>query len=162
MDGDADLVERIRAYPRRRTYLLPALHDVQHSLGWLPGEALETVGAHLRVPKSEVYGVASSFPDFNLTEPAEHTTRRCIGVACRLAGAAAVPAADASSEADCLFICGVAPASERDGQLIGRGDRPLQTVKAESSAVLVQDGSCSRAVADTAHAGGRSVGCARP
>jgi len=160
VDGDADLVERIRAYPRRRTYLLPALHDVQHSLGWLPGEALETVGAHLRVPKSEVYGVASSFPDFNLTEPAEHTTRRCIGVACRLAGAAAGPAADASSEADCLFICGVAPASERDGQLIGRGDRPLQTVKAENSAVLVQDGSCSRAVADTAHAGGRSVGCA--
>src|SRR6202022_1533375 len=34
---------------------------------------------------------------------------------------------------------------------------PLATVEAS---VLVQDGSCSRAVADTAHAGGRAVGCA--
>src|SRR5258708_12974490 len=85
VDGDADLVERIRAYPRRRTYLLPAVHDVQHSLGWLPGEALETVGAHLRVPKSEVYGVASSFPDFLLAEPAEHVRRVCIGPASRMA-----------------------------------------------------------------------------
>src|SRR5258708_13875453 len=90
VDGDADLVDRIQAYPRRRTYLLPALHDVQHALGWLPGEALETVGAHLRVPKSEVFGVASSFPDFNLAKPAEHTVRVCIGASCRMAGAAAV------------------------------------------------------------------------
>src|SRR3977135_2239631 len=66
-----DLAERIRAYPRRRTYLLPALHEVQDALGWLQGSALELVGNHLRVPRSEVYGVASSFPDFKLAEPAE-------------------------------------------------------------------------------------------
>jgi NADH:ubiquinone oxidoreductase subunit F (NADH-binding)/NADH:ubiquinone oxidoreductase subunit E len=154
--GDADLVERIRAYPRRRTYLLPALHEVQHALGWLPGAALETVGAHLRVPKSEVYGVASSFPDFNLTEPAERVTRVCVGPACRMASAAVVH--QGSLPADCLFICGVAPATEVDGRLLGRGgDRSSLEVASDE---LIQDGSCSRAVADTAHAGGRSVGCA--
>src|SRR5713226_2617125 len=118
VDGDADLVERIHAYPRRRTYLLPALHDVQHALGWLPGEALETVGAHLRVPKSEVYGVASSFPDFDLTQPAEHVVRVCIGVSCRMAGAAVIH--EGSLPADCLFVCGVAPATQVDGRLVGR------------------------------------------
>jgi NADH:ubiquinone oxidoreductase subunit F (NADH-binding)/NADH:ubiquinone oxidoreductase subunit E len=157
VDGLADLVERIRAYPRRRTYLLPALHDVQHSLGWLPGEALEAVGAHLRVPKSEVYGVASSFPDFLLAEPVEHVQRVCIGAACRMAGAAAIGAA----KVDCLFVCGVAPASEVDGRVIGHGGRAIDDFRSKvGPEVLVQDGSCSRAVADTAHAGGRAVGCA--
>src|SRR5260221_13850249 len=87
VDADSELAERIRAYPRRRTYLLPALHDVQDALGWLSGDALEMVGGHLRVPKSEVYGIASSFPDFRLLEPAEHVSRICTGAACRLAGA---------------------------------------------------------------------------
>jgi len=152
----ADLVDRIRAYPRRRTYLLPALHDVQHALGWLPGEALEQVGAHLRVPKSEVYGVASSFPDFDLTQPAEHVVRVCVGASCRMAGAAAVH--EGSLPADCLFICGVAPATEVDGRLVGRGGARSSLEVAPDA--LIQDGSCSRAVADTAHSGGRSVGCA--
>jgi NADH:ubiquinone oxidoreductase subunit F (NADH-binding) len=63
-----------------------------------------------------------------------------------------------NESADCLFVCGVAPALEIDGRLVGRGGHstPIQNVSAQ---VLVQDGSCSRAVADTAHAGGRHVGC---
>ena len=60
--GHEELVGQVRAYPRRRNYLLPALQDVQFTLGWLPPWSLELIGAHLRVPKSEVYGVASSFP----------------------------------------------------------------------------------------------------
>jgi NADH:ubiquinone oxidoreductase subunit F (NADH-binding) len=75
VDLQADLAERIRSYPRRRTYLLPALHDVQDALGWLQGSALEQVGEHLRVPKSEVFGIASSFPDFRLHEPADEVER---------------------------------------------------------------------------------------
>jgi NADH:ubiquinone oxidoreductase subunit F (NADH-binding)/NADH:ubiquinone oxidoreductase subunit E len=154
VDAAAELAERIRAYPRRRTYLLPALHAVQDSLGWLPADALEMVGGHLRVPKSEVYGIASSFPDFRLAEPAKHVTRVCTGAACRLAG---IHFAEGAESADCLFMCGVAPVQEVDGHLVGRaGASPLSAVAAE---VLVQDGSCSRAVADTSHAGGHAVGC---
>jgi NADH:ubiquinone oxidoreductase subunit F (NADH-binding) len=64
-----DLEQRIYAFPRRRTYLLPALHEVHDMHGWLPPDALELIGAHLRVPKSEVFGIASSYPDFRLSEP---------------------------------------------------------------------------------------------
>jgi NADH:ubiquinone oxidoreductase subunit E len=70
--GHEDLVQRIRCLPRRRTYLLPALLWVQDDLGWLPGWAIEFVGAHLRVPCSEAFGVASSFPELRLGEPSEH------------------------------------------------------------------------------------------
>jgi NADH:ubiquinone oxidoreductase subunit F (NADH-binding)/NADH:ubiquinone oxidoreductase subunit E len=164
VDGQAELNDRIRAFPRRRTYLLPALHEVQHVLGWLPGSALEMVGGHLRVPKSEVYGIASSFPDLRLTRPTEPNVRVCVGAACRLAGSAAIReqlAAEGSevSEADCLFICGVAPAAEVNGRPVGRDGDPNRPVSVAPTA-LVQDGSCSRAVADTARAAGTHVGCA--
>ena len=158
MHGDAtgDFTERVRAYPRQRTYLLPALHDVQAVLGWLPGSALEVVGSHLRVPKSEVYGTASSFPDFKLTQPEPHTTRICRGAGC---GGDGLAQATGAERADCLFVCGVGPVSEIDGRLVGRGGvaSPLPPIEAEA---LVQDGTCSRAVADIARAGGRHVGCA--
>ena len=164
MHHDADLADRIQAYPRRRTYLLPALHEVQDALGWLQGDALELVGRHLRVPKSEVYGIASSFPDFKLAEPADYVVRVCVGASCRLAGAHELrqrfPPHAVVREADCLFMCGVGPAAEIDGRLVGRGAlAPSQSMLHDAS-VLVQDGTCSRAVADTQHAAGRRVGCA--
>ena len=139
---DTDLEERIHAYPRRRTYLLPALHDVHDAYGWLPPQALEAVGTHLRVPKSEVFGIASSFPDFVLEEPAPHTTRACLGASCRERGA--VAAGDAW--ADCLFICGVGPAAEVDGRLVGHGGLRSPAPAADER-TLVQDGTCSRACA---------------
>jgi NADH:ubiquinone oxidoreductase subunit F (NADH-binding)/NADH:ubiquinone oxidoreductase subunit E len=164
VDHIADLAERIQAYPRRRTYLLPALHEVQDALGWLQGSALELVGQHLRVPKSEVYGIASSFPDFKLAEPAAHVVRVCVGASCRLAGAhelrQRLPAHAVVREADCLFMCGVGPAVEIDGRLVGRGALAPSQSAPHAASVLVQDGSCSRAVADTHRAAGRPVGCA--
>ncbi|MBV9580950.1 MAG: NAD(P)H-dependent oxidoreductase subunit E, partial [Chloroflexi bacterium] len=155
MTATSDLDERIHALPRRRTYLLPALHEVQAAYGWLPGDALEAVGLHLRVPKSEVYGIASSFPDFKLEAPEPLTTRVCTGASCRVMGGPA----HAEESADCLFICGVGPASEVDGTLVGRGGQRTAVPDVKAS-TLVQDGSCSRAVADTRHAGGIHVGCA--
>jgi NADH:ubiquinone oxidoreductase subunit F (NADH-binding)/NADH:ubiquinone oxidoreductase subunit E len=150
-----DLQERIHAFPRERTYLLPALHAVQSLHGWLPPEALELVGAHLRVPKSEVFGIASSFPDFELEAPASHTERACIGASCRVRGGPA----NVESRVDCLFICGVGPASEVDGKLVGRGGLRGLLPPLEASS-LIQDGSCSRAVAETARTPATHVGCA--
>lgn len=150
-----DLEDRIRAFPRQRAYLLPALHEVQSTYGWLPPDALERIGGHLRVPKSEVFGIASSFPDFVLAEPEAHTLRVCTGASCRVLGGAS----RAAHAADCLFICGVGPASEVDGNLVGRGGL-RSPVSAMAPGALIQDGSCSRAVADTAHLGGTRVGCA--
>jgi NADH:ubiquinone oxidoreductase subunit F (NADH-binding)/NADH:ubiquinone oxidoreductase subunit E len=157
-DADLELAEHIHAFPRRRTFLLPALHEVQRACGWLPASALELVGAHLRVPKSEVFGIASSFPDLRLAEPAEHTLRVCTGANCQITNP--TPLDPAAEAADCLFICGVGPASEVDGVLVGRGGARAPGPAAEAADALVQDGSCSRAVADTAHAVGMPVGCA--
>jgi NADH:ubiquinone oxidoreductase subunit F (NADH-binding)/NADH:ubiquinone oxidoreductase subunit E len=151
--GSDELLARVHAHPRRRTYLLPALVEVQHELGWLPPWALEAVGLHLRVPKSEVYGIASSFPDLRLVEPAPSVVRVCRGASCCQRGAQAVPAE--SGAVDCLFVCGVGPVTEVDGTLHGPV-RPQLPPLPEGA--LVQDGTCSRAVAESRASTAR-VGC---
>ena len=61
----------IEYFPRRRESLLPILHYLQHTYGYLPGWALEVVGWHLGVPASEVYGAATTYTELRLDEPQE-------------------------------------------------------------------------------------------
>jgi NADH:ubiquinone oxidoreductase subunit F (NADH-binding)/NADH:ubiquinone oxidoreductase subunit E len=119
-------------FPRERTWLLPALHAVQEALGYLPGEALAETAAHLRVPASEVYGVATGYPEFRLAPRGAHHVRVCTGVTCTQLGAPAIlenlrrrAEADTATglaiqAADCFFECAVAPLIEVDGAYRGR------------------------------------------
>ena len=82
-----DDVEQVLArFPRERRWLLPALQAVQALLGYLPPDALSRAGAHLRVPASEVYGVATHYPELRLTPPGAHLIRVCRGVSCDVLG----------------------------------------------------------------------------
>ena len=118
----------VQAFPREPTWLLPALHAVQHELRWIPAGALGEVATHLRVPLSEAYGVATHYPDFRLAEPAARIVRVCTGVSCRVLGAADVlKALEAVADGgvtlepfDCAFNCSVAPVIEVDGRHHGR------------------------------------------
>jgi NADH:ubiquinone oxidoreductase subunit F (NADH-binding)/NADH:ubiquinone oxidoreductase subunit E len=124
-------------FPRERTWLLPALQAVQHDLRWIPSDALAAVAAHLRVPASEVYGVATHYPEFRLSEPGKRVVRVCTGVSCRISGGlecldwlerrlgARAPATTADGAVtlepfDCAFNCSMAPVLEVDHQHHGR------------------------------------------
>ncbi len=124
-------------FPRERTWLLPALQAAQEAEGWLSPESLAAVALHLRVPKSEVYGVATQYPEFRLVMPGSRLVRVCTGVSCRIQGSltllhalqdhlglrAGETSPDQSvtlEEADCLFRCGVAPLVEVDHRCYGR------------------------------------------
>ncbi len=136
MDRDR-IKEILGLFPRHRTHLLPALRAVQEELHWVPTWAMEEVGAYLRVPKSEVHGVASSFPELRLKEPGRHVLRVCMGLACYLQGGTRVLEAVAEElgvgvgettddgaltleEAPCLFVCAMAPAMELGGGPFGK------------------------------------------
>ena len=118
----------VRAFPRERTWLLPALHAVQHELRWIPADALGEVASHLRVPLSEAYGVATHYPEYRLAEPGKRIVRVCTGVSCRIRGGldllkalATVAHPDVTLEPfDCAFNCSVAPVVEVDGEHHGR------------------------------------------
>ncbi|HLQ33976.1 MAG TPA: NAD(P)H-dependent oxidoreductase subunit E [Chloroflexota bacterium] len=120
-EGHEQLLAKITAFPRQRSYLLPVMLAIQEELGWLPDWAIEFASAHLRVPKSEAYGAISSYPALRLSEPPTRLVRICVGSACRLAGATDLRRQLAEAEqVDCLFICALAPAAEVDGRLVGR------------------------------------------
>jgi NADH-quinone oxidoreductase subunit F len=131
------LSELLASFPRERTWLLPALQVVQHAEGWLSPESLAGVAAHLRVPKSEVWGVASDYPELRLAAPGRRIVRVCAGVACLARGGREVLAAcerrlgigpgqttaDGAftlEELDCAFACGSAPVVEVDHGYHGR------------------------------------------
>jgi NADH:ubiquinone oxidoreductase subunit F (NADH-binding)/NADH:ubiquinone oxidoreductase subunit E len=134
---DAAVADLLVRFPRERTWLLPALQAVQELLGHLPEWALAATGAHLRVPASEVYGVATHYPELRLSPRGEHHVRVCTGVSCALSGGQAlldavgaryaVTAGESGAEreltlerTDCFFECAVAPLIEVDGALHGR------------------------------------------
>jgi formate dehydrogenase iron-sulfur subunit len=130
----ADVLSR---YPRERTWLLPALHALQHRDRWLSPAALEEVADHLRVPKSEVYGVATHYPEFRLCEPGRRVVRVCVGLSCRsrggldvlaacerrlgiASGATTADGAVTLERLDCAFDCAMAPVVEVEGEHRGR------------------------------------------
>jgi NADH-quinone oxidoreductase subunit F len=130
------LADLLASFPRERTWLLPALQAVQAARGWLAPDDLAAVGDHLRVPRSEVYGVATGYPELRLRPRGRHLIRVCTGVSCRitggrdllavLAGRLGVPVGGTTAdgevtleEADCCFVCSVAPVVEVDHRYLG-------------------------------------------
>jgi NADH-quinone oxidoreductase subunit F len=132
MPGDA-----LSDFPRERTWLLPALHAAQRAEGWLSSDTLAAVAAHLRVPRSEVWGVASHYPEFRLAQPGRRLVRVCTGLACAARGGERLLARGESrlgvragettrdgaltlEAMDCAFACSVAPVVEADHAYRGR------------------------------------------
>jgi NADH:ubiquinone oxidoreductase subunit E len=141
--------EVLGRFPRERAQLLPVLQAVQEETRWIPAWAMEEVSAYLKVPTSEVHGVASSFPELRLKAPGKHILRVCTGLSCFLNGAVPVleglekslgieaggttpDEAFTLEEAPCLFVCPAAPAVEWDGVCSGRmtPDRVVALVRA--------------------------------
>ncbi|MBI3826884.1 MAG: NAD(P)H-dependent oxidoreductase subunit E [Candidatus Rokubacteria bacterium] len=144
MEPDVSAV--LDGFPRERRWLLPALRAVQHAEGWISEPSLSAIAAWLRVPASEVHGVASAYPELRLAQPGRHVVRVCTGVACGLLGGGAFLDALAArhrvkpgqttadgemtlESADCLFACSMAPLVEVDGACHGRvGEADLAMV----------------------------------
>ena len=53
----------------RRHLLLPALHALQHTAGWVSPGGLNYVADQLQVPPAEAYGVATFYELFRTEEP---------------------------------------------------------------------------------------------
>jgi len=132
-----DPSERPSDFPRERTWLLPALEEAQRAERWLSPDTLDRIAAHLRVPKSEVWGVASHYPELRLSRPGRRIVRVCTGVSCRVrggrellaacegklgigAGQTTADGAVTLEELDCAFACSVAPVIEVDHAYRGR------------------------------------------
>ena len=77
----------MRSYGYAPHSLIQTLHTVQETFGFLDEEAMRYMAAALRVPLSQVYGVATFYYFFTLKPPGEHTCTVCTGTACYIKGA---------------------------------------------------------------------------
>lgn len=76
----------------RRHLLLPALHALQRTRGWISPGGLNHVAEQLQVPPAEAYGVATFYELFRTDDPGhdDDVVHVCVDGPCQVAGADAV------------------------------------------------------------------------
>ncbi|MBV8501470.1 MAG: formate dehydrogenase subunit gamma [Paucibacter sp.] len=70
--------------------LLPILHELQDTLGYVPQEALPQIAAGLNLSRAEVHGVVSYYHHFRTDKPGRQVLQMCRAEACKSMGADAL------------------------------------------------------------------------
>lgn len=70
--------------------LLPVLHAVQDSVGYVPDDAVPLIAHELNLSRAEVHGVISFYHHFRTHPPGRHVVRICRAEACQALGARAL------------------------------------------------------------------------
>jgi len=134
VNGDFRAV--IRKFNRDRGSLIPILHALQDSMGYLSSEAMEEVADWLSIPASEVYGTATFYTLFATKPLGRHVIRLCDSTPCHIEGSKTIKGAiekhlgiSAGQTTDdgqftfeivsCFGLCGVAPAIMVDEDVYG-------------------------------------------
>jgi formate dehydrogenase subunit gamma len=117
--------------------LLPILHAVQNSLGYVPPESVSTIAKALNLSRAEVHGVISFYHYFRDTPAGKHTVRVCRAESCLAMGGKALEShiktklgidyhettADGNYSLEavyCLGNCACSPAIQIDNDVYGR------------------------------------------
>ncbi len=119
----------------RRHLLLPTLHAVNDRVGWISQEAIDHIAERLDASPAEIYGVASFYALFSLTERPAHQVHVCVDLACRANGGPTMselpPGAHPSP---CLGLCERAPAAF----VVDAGDPVAQRVAGSITPVEIE------------------------
>ncbi len=143
-DRFAVVDKQIKRVHHAQDQLIEVLHVAQDVFGYLSEDVLLYVARALRLPPSQVYGVATFYHLFELTSPGDHSCTVCTGTACFVKGADQIVStigeaygitqgettddgAVTLKTARCLGSCGLAPVVVLDGEVLGK-EEPGQMV----------------------------------
>ena len=77
----------MQRYPKAgRDSLIPILQAVQEEQGYLSEDAVVSIGRHLRIPASKVFGVATFYNQFRFQPKGKYHVMVCRGTACHVKG----------------------------------------------------------------------------
>jgi formate dehydrogenase subunit gamma len=130
-------LETIGAQAGQRGPLLPVLHALQETFGYVDPRAIPLVATALNLSRADVYGVLTFYSDLRSTLPGRVRVQVCRGEACQSVGAHALAehatgslgvdfgqtTADGSVTLDevfCLGNCALGPTVTVNGHLHGR------------------------------------------
>jgi NADH-quinone oxidoreductase subunit E len=116
-----------------RDALIPILQEVQNAEGFLSRAAVSKIGAHLDLPASKIFGVATFYNQFRFEPQGKYHVQICRGTACHVKGSAAVMARlmreltigpdETTSDGlfslevvACIGACGLAPVISVNGE----------------------------------------------
>ena len=119
-----------------RDELIPILSEVNRSLGYLPVQAMEEISRMLRVPKSQLFSVASFYQMLSTKPHGEHVIQFCESAPCHVVGGRQVwqalqenlklSAGETSADGkwslvtvSCLGVCAVGPVIIVDEDIYG-------------------------------------------
>lgn len=121
----------------KRGALMPILHEGQKIFGCLPLEVQKKISDELKIPLSEIYGVATFYSQFSLEPKGENVISVCLGTACYVKGSQGI--IDKVSEiintkpghnspdgkftlvaTRCIGACGLAPVMTVNEDVYGR------------------------------------------
>lgn len=128
--------EAIERHGNKREDLIPVLNDVNQKLGYLPPEALEKISIRLRVPKGQLFSVASFYQMLSTKPRGQHVIKFCESAPCHIMGGRQVWQAlldetklkpgETSLDGkwtlltvSCLGVCGVGPVIMVDDDIYG-------------------------------------------
>ena len=130
----AQVIESLKDKPGA---MLPILHGIQNTLGYIPKGSVPLIANALNVSRAEVHGVITFYHYFRDTPPGKHTIHVCRAESCQSMNGAGLEAhAKAKLGIDyhettpdgafslepvyCLGNCGCSPAISVDGEVYGR------------------------------------------
>ncbi len=76
----------INHYPSGKRYIIPIMHDLRQRYRYLPQLALEMTAAHVQVPFSQVYSMATFYRAFSLVPKGRVNFKICDGTTCHIKG----------------------------------------------------------------------------
>jgi formate dehydrogenase subunit gamma len=130
-------LETIRSSADQRGPLLPVLHALQETFGYVDPRAVPLVAKALNVSRADVHGVLTFYSDLRSSLPGKVRIQVCRGEACQSVGAHALAGHATSSlgvhfgettadgsvtleEVFCLGNCALGPSVSVNGRLRGR------------------------------------------
>ncbi len=80
------LEEVLSKYRGNNHAVVPALREIQQSVGFLPVDVQRRVARGLNVPEKVVYGVVTFYSFFSMVPKGKYDIRVCMGTACFVKG----------------------------------------------------------------------------
>jgi len=77
----------IDRYEGEKGVLIQMLLDLQSEFNWIPKEAIARISERMRIPKSQIYRIASFYKAMSLNPVGRHLIQVCLGTACQVRGA---------------------------------------------------------------------------
>lgn len=81
-----ELDKMLDKYRNTTGKIIPVLQETQEIFKYIPEEAIKIIAEELKIPSSEIYGVATFYGQFHLQVRGKNIIRVCTGTACHVQG----------------------------------------------------------------------------